>query len=196
MLEIFNFLAIAMSIIVGLGLTTTLDSLSKTIKYRKRIKVYWVHLLWVFSLLFLIFQYWFGIWDFQQVQAWTYPAFVALLLPPIALYMVGDLAFPEFEADKEYNLRDYYYKQRRWFFAFTASYLFVDGINSTLMLTGTQWNSLDNTFRVFGIALVLAAAWRKDHRSQGVLAVIAFLALGAFVLIFSTAPLVVQALGN
>jgi len=125
-LEIFNFLAIVMSIIVGLAITTTLDGLSKMIEYRKNVRPYWVHILWVLSLLFLILQYWFGILAFQQVQAWTYPTFVIMLLPPIALYMVADLAFPDFEEGKKYIMRDYFYAQRRWFFGLAALY-FIRG---------------------------------------------------------------------
>jgi len=78
------------------------------------------------------------------------------------------------------------------FSAWQRSILFADDINSTSMFNGALWVGLDNVFRLFGIALVITAARRRDHRVQAIVSIIAFLALSVFVLIFSTEPLAMQ----
>ena len=94
MFEIFNYLAIVLSIVVGMGLTSALDALANLIKFRANIKFYWVAILWELGVLLMLLQHWFGIWDFQSMEDWTYPKFLLILIPPISLYITSHLAFP------------------------------------------------------------------------------------------------------
>lgn len=187
--EVFNYLAVASSIIVGLGITTTLDGLSKTIKYRDSHPFYWVHTLWVFGLLLLLLQYWFGTWAYEKVTGWTYARYILFLLAPVALYLLSDLMFPVFNEDKPQSLKAYYYSHRGWIFGLAIAYFILDGISSSTVLPDKSWLAEDNLFRLFGVAIMAIAARTTSHRVHAVIAVIAILALALFVIIFSMSPL-------
>lgn len=189
MFEIFNYLAIVLSIVVGLGLTTALDALTRLVKYRKNIKIYWVPILWEMGVLLMLLLHWFGIWNYQEMQDWTFPKFLLLLLPAISLYITSHLAFPEIHEGKKYDMEDNYYRNRRYFFGAALSYFVFDGISSTLLYDIGNWFSLENGFRLAGIALVYISA-RSDNRTiHAVISILALAALIAFVLIFSNTAL-------
>jgi hypothetical protein len=172
-----------------LALTTLLADVVRVIQLRHQIKIYWVHLLWVISLLSLMVQYWFGIWSYQIVWEWNYPKLLLHILAPVMLFIMADLAFPDFEVGRKYDLKDYFYKNRRWFFGAAILYFIFDTLSVSTVLYPGQWFTLDNGFRVLGTAMMFAASQRKDHRSQAILAILGFLALTVFIFIYNTDPL-------
>lgn len=185
----FNYLRVVLSIVVGLGLTTALNALAKIIKYRQYIRVYWVGVLWEVGILLMLLQHWFGLWNFQTSQGWTYPKFLLLLLPSISLYVTSHLAFPEIREGKQYDLEKVYYRNRKYFFGAAMTYFVFDGLSSTLILN-EGWIELDNGFRLLGLLIVFLCA-RSDNRTvHAVVALIALAALIIFILMFSNAPLV------
>lgn len=173
---------------VGLGLTTALNALAKMIKYRQFIRVYWVAVLWEVGILLMLLLHWFGIWHFQTIPDWTFPKFLLLLLPSIALYVTSHLAFPELREGVKYDLEKVYYRNRHYFFGAGLTYFVFDGISSTLILR-QSWLELDNGFRLLGILIVLASAWSDDRRFHAVVSLIALAGLVGFILVFGNTPL-------
>lgn len=189
MTDSFTFLRVVSSIVVGLGLTTALNALAKMIKHRHLIKVYWVAVLWEVGILLMLLLHWFGIWHFQAIPDWTYPKFLLLLLPSIALYVTSHLAFPEIREGVKYDLEKVYYRNRQYFFGAGLLYFVFDGLSSTLILR-QSWLELDNGFRLLGIMIVFLCARSEDRRFHAVVSLVALAGLIGFILLFGNTPLV------
>lgn len=188
-MAVFSYLSVVVSIIAGLALTHLLDGVSKLIQARERVTVYWVHLVWIVGVFFLITQFWWGFWILHFVETWTYPLFVFFLLEPLFLLVIGDLAFPDFPADKPLSLRTYYYDNHRWFFLAIAGYLVLTMIELVDLRAGGRWISIANGLRLVGVLIAVTAAFTRSHRLHAVLSIVAITLLGVFVLLFNTQPL-------
>lgn len=188
MSDSFNYLRVVSSIVVGLGLTTALNALAKMIKYRQQIKVYWVAILWELGVLLMLLLHWFGIWNFTMILEWTYPKFLLLLLPSVALYLTSHLAFPELQTGQKYDLEKFYYRNRRYFFGAGLAYFVSDGLASTLILN-QAWLELDNGFRLLGVLLVVTSARSDNRTAHAVMALIALAGLVGYILVFGNTPL-------
>lgn len=186
--ESFNYLRIVLSIVIGLGLTTALNSLGKVIKFRQFVRFYWVAVLWEIGVLLMLLLHWYSIWTFHQTHDWTYPKFLLLLLPSMSLYVTSHLAFPEFLQGHKYDLESFYYRNRKFFFGAASTYFVFDALQSRLIL-GNAWLELDNGFRVLGILLVLASANTENRKFHAVVSLIALATLITYILIFSNTPL-------
>ncbi len=122
--EEFQYLAVLLSIVLGLGVTQLLTGVGRLVQARGRVRVYWPTLAWVGMLLLIHVQSWWAMFDLRGHQGWTFLQFVVVLLTPAALYLMAALALPDVaEATAEgqvLDLRTHYYAQVRWFFGAAA----------------------------------------------------------------------------
>ena len=66
-MDIFEYVAVLTSIIIGLGITHLLRGVAGLIQHPDQHRIYWVHLVWVGYLFFtLIFWWW---WERRGPQA-------------------------------------------------------------------------------------------------------------------------------
>lgn len=190
-MEIFNYIAVAVSIILGLGLTCLLDGASNLILARRRISVYWIHIVWVIIAILLHIQFWWGFWRFHTFEEWTLISFVAYLSAPICLFVLGDLAFPDFRESPQ-CMRKHYYEHHRWFFGVLASYLLIVIITSSTIPEGGHWLQASNGVRLLAFGIALASAISKSEILHGILCILGFVVLVVFVLVFNSATLEIQ----
>ena len=84
-MDIFEYVAVLTSIIIGLGITHLLRGVAGLIQHPDQHRIYWVHLVWVGYLFFtLIFWWW---WEFRlgTIETWTFYLYlfvVFLVRPP------------------------------------------------------------------------------------------------------------------
>ena len=89
-MDIFEFVLVMVSLVLAIGLTSLLREVSAMISDRKTRHLDWVRLVWIAVLFLYVVAYWWSMWDFREV-AWTFPAYVFLLLVPTLLYIAMDL---------------------------------------------------------------------------------------------------------
>lgn len=188
MFEQFDYLATGFSIVIGLGVTSILNGFGKLIKNREHIKIYWVGILWAIAVLSVLILFWYGVWNINEVRGWTYPLFLLQLLPSIFLYMTSELAFPALSEGKNYDLKKYYFDNRKWFFGATFLYFLGDAAANTILLENGNWLNPENGFRLAGLVLVTISGISDSHRVHSILSVVAVTFLVFFVLIFSNVP--------
>jgi hypothetical protein len=166
----FEYIAVLVSIIVGLGITHLLAGVGRVIGNPGRAKVYWVHLLWTFYLFVYFVAFWW--WEFQlsTVENWTVQLYLFLVLYAILLYLLCVILYPaEYPAD----FRDYFYSRRKWFFGLWVAVYLVD-VADTALKGGAHFASFGLEYPasiVVFVTLFLVAMFSSDDRFHGAFAV-------------------------
>lgn len=110
-MELFEFLMILLSIIVGLGLAELLTGIAVILREGRQSQFSWVHGAVVVAIFLALLQTFWESWGLQAVPEWTFPAMLLMLTSPILLFVIAHVLFPagtHFE-----SLGDYYFKRSR-----------------------------------------------------------------------------------
>ena len=91
----FSYIIVLTSIILGLGVARTVGGLGHLLQTRKRRRNYWVHALWMLTLLLLMALVWFVAYRWRANENWTFFLFVWLMLAPTIFYLIASLLFPD-----------------------------------------------------------------------------------------------------
>ena len=101
----FGYLAVILSIILGLSVTQLLQGLSQVINGRDRVRIYWPAIGWTLLLLVIDVQAWWAMFGYRNRHAWTFLQFAVLLLETIILYLLAVLALPTPFGEETVDLR-------------------------------------------------------------------------------------------
>ena len=172
-MSVFDYLAVQLSIIMGLGVTHILTGLSKTIHYRRTLRLFWVHTLWAFNILAYIVIIWWGMfWWFTQ-QQWSFFLFLLLILYAIVLFLSASLLFP-WDLPQDFDFEAHFFATRPWFFAILAIAWGID-IPETFLKAEGGLRALPSGYLAFVIIQVTLAlvgvvtSNRRFHRTFAVL---------------------------
>jgi len=129
-MEIFNYVMVLASIIIGLAITHLLQGVTRLVQHPGKSKLYWVHLVWVAAaFLGAIFWWW---WEFRlSTQAWTFQLYVFVLFYAVIIYLRAALLFPDSLEGYE-GYEDYYYSRRGWFFGLAIAQTSIDVVDTLL----------------------------------------------------------------
>lgn len=173
-MEIFNYVMVLASIIIGLAITHLLQGVARIVQHPGRDRPYWVHLVWVAAtFLGAIFWWW---WQFRlSSQAWTFQLYVFVLFYAVIIYLRAALLLPD-SLEGYDGYEGYFYSRRGWFFGLAITQTLTDVVD-TLLKGWAHFVSLGWTYPAaialmllgFGIAIVT-----DNRRFHGALA-IAFL---------------------
>ncbi len=105
-MNLFEFLMVLVSIIIGLGIAETLTGIARQIRCRGSIQGYWVHSVLVTVVFFSLLQQWWEIWSLRVVPEWTFHGLIMMLTGPVGLFLIAHLLFPE--PMQGANFREYY----------------------------------------------------------------------------------------
>jgi len=189
-IEVFNFISVAVSIVLGLGLTCLLNDISRVIQNWNRVKLYWVHCIWVAVIIGLHFQLWYGFWIYHSVPRWTFLSFVGYMLAPALLFLIADLLFPELVAsevdDQRFDLRTYYNSIHTPLFATLSAYLITVTALTIFLKPSNEFPIVPMLCRLAGITCAVLAMIFRSEAVHGVLVIVV---LALFLLFVCTAHL-------
>jgi len=94
-MEGFSYLSVMVSMVLGLGLSQLFGGIGNLVQVRRRVKLYWLHSLWVLLLIVLHLHLWWSFWNIRGVVVWTYATFVYVLIGPAALVIASHIIIPE-----------------------------------------------------------------------------------------------------
>ena len=106
----FEYIAVAVSIILGLGVIQLLSNLDRVFAKPCR---YWLHSAWVFVLFWILVQNWWAFWDLKDV-AWNLGYFLLWVTYVSALYLTV-LALTKTNS-AEVSWEEVYFSRTRRFF--------------------------------------------------------------------------------
>lgn len=159
----FEYVSILVSIILGLGITQLLSSLSDLIIQEKGVKFYYPHTVWVIFLLFLHIQDWFITYQLKSLAVWYLPELFFILVYPILLYILSKVIVPAPDSENRKSLADYYFSRYRTIFSLMIAGVVVSVLfNIYLLNIGAlaQWPLL--VFMVWMAAMIF---WNITHKT-------------------------------
>ena len=170
----FEYLMVLVSIIMGLGITTLLAGTAELAKSRTR-KLYWVHLVWVLTLLVWHIGVWAQRWSMRVHSIWTFQDVWLFLFVPILLFTLSSLCFPNPDEPPS-AMEDFYYLNAPAFFG-TAAALNAAVAATLIVFYGVAVVSWDTAAHGLGVALSVFLAVTRRRRIHALAAVASFVAI-------------------
>lgn len=181
--EEFQYLAVLLSIVLGLGVTQLLTGVGRLVQARARVRAYWPALAWVGLLLLIHVQSWWAMFELRAHAGWTLVTFGVVLLTPVCLYLMAALVLPDVaEATGEgqvLDLRAHYYAQTRWFFGAAAGVI-VSSLLRPVAMDGRLPLDLDRGLQLVFLALTGAGALVRRPRYHELMTAAAAVLLVAY----------------
>jgi len=174
-MEMFNYVMVLASVIIGLGITHLLQGVGRIVEHPGREKTYWVHLLWVTAtFLRAIFWWWFE-YRLSQTVEWTFTLYLFVLAYAFLIYLWCALLFPR-DLEGYDGFKGYFYSRRRWFFGLLLAGQAVD-VADTLLKGVAHFQSLGPSYIIgiviLSVLLLIAMRTRSErfHAAFGIFAV-------------------------
>jgi len=176
----FFHIRMLMSIIVSLSVAHLLKGIAKLIEHPGRIRLYWVHLLWVIYAFLSLINFWWWEIRLKNVAAWNFESYLFLISYIIIYYIICALLFPDDMKDYA-GYKEYYYSRKNWFFSFLgASFLF--DVVDTFLKGADYYHSLGIAYLVrivLYFVLCMVAIRTRNERYHA--AMVIFFLLGNLV---------------
>lgn len=129
-MTLFEYVTVAVSIVLSFGVVRLLDGLRPSLEPGRR---YWVHFLWIPTKLLNHALYWWGLWALHEAVTWNLVSFVWILLFPATLYLqCTSLVTTDPAAVSSW--REHFYKIRPWFFSINLFLIAHTFISSAIIL--------------------------------------------------------------
>lgn len=105
----FEYVAVMISIIMGLGIIRLLSSLEAVFSQQR----YWPHALWVLTMFWAHVQNWWGLWELNGLS-FTVVIYSMTIVYASLMYLCA-VALTN-KTREEMSWKEYFFSQRRWFF--------------------------------------------------------------------------------
>jgi hypothetical protein len=169
----FEYASILISIILGLGITQILSSVSDLLYDLKKVKFYFPHTVWVIFVLFLHIQEWFVIYELKNKVGWTLPELSFILLYPIILFTTAKMLLPTNHQEERFDLKVFFNSQFPIISRLIAICIMLSLLFNFFLLKLTFTQQIPLIF-FFGITLFVSI---KKEQNEFIHKIIAFLIL-------------------
>ncbi|MCM2310274.1 MAG: hypothetical protein NDI84_02625 [Steroidobacteraceae bacterium] len=166
-MNVFEFLLVIVSIVLGLGITELLAGLVRIL--RGELVPGRLHALWMFVIFQLQVQLAWGLWGLRAKVEWQYPEFLLLLLAPVLLYLAAAVIFPKVETPE--RLDAHLIRRRRPFFLLLTGYVMVAALYSWLLFD-EELTLIAAVIRLPAIAILATLAITERPRVHLVLGLV------------------------
>ena len=167
----FEFISVAVSIVLALSVARLLTAAPHLLAPGRR---YWVHAVWAAILLPFHLGFWWVLWAYRDVDAWTFRGFAASMLTPALLYLTVTVLVSDGPGSVE-SWRERYYSRHRSFFCLFLAMLLSSPLRQFAVL-GTPFPSPEvQVPAIVGGLIILVAgvgAFTGRERVHQVLAVV------------------------
>ncbi len=151
----FEYVAVLISIIVGLALTQILRGVGRMVTTKDGPRPYWVHLVWTFYLFLLIVAFWW--WEFRlDTVDWSLSIYLVVIIYSTLLFFVSLVVQPLI-TDQISSYKDYYFSHRSWIFGLLIAIWLWDFVD-TLSKGTDHFLNLGTEYLVFNITQLTAFA--------------------------------------
>ncbi len=121
----FEFLAVFVSIVVGLGVTHILYGVARLIYTRDRYQMATIHLVWTLNVLMVLLLNWWVLFLWADYADWSFDVYLLLIGWGIALYMLAVVLYPpDIEKGESYDAL--FEKNRKWLLGTFIVFLALD----------------------------------------------------------------------
>jgi hypothetical protein len=111
----FEYFSVALSFVLGLGVTRLLLGGVGVFRARRRQRVHWIPIVWAMSIFLAQIQYWWAVFELKElIEIWTHGAFATLLSLAVLLFIAGALILPASTNQERATLIEYFEQDGRW----------------------------------------------------------------------------------
>jgi len=121
----FEFLAVFISIVVGLGVTHILYGTARLIHNRGRQKIGKLHFIWTLNVLLILLLNWWILFLWADHAEWSFDVYLLLVGWGIALYMLAVILYPpDIGANDSYD--EIFDRNRTWLLGTFVTFIALD----------------------------------------------------------------------
>ncbi|MDJ0910882.1 MAG: hypothetical protein QNI99_17005 [Woeseiaceae bacterium] len=181
-MNLFEFLMILLSLIVGLGLAEILSGFANHLKRNGFRELSWPHAVITLTVFLGLLQHFWEAWGLRFVGVWTFPMMLMMLGSPICLYLIAHVLFPE--RGESANLGDYYLDRAPLVWPLAGLTVIIGTAFRPIAFGDPLWIS-DNASGVLILAVCAILTVAKSRMLHNVLVPLVFAAVLLDVLTFS-----------
>jgi hypothetical protein len=169
----FEFLSIAVSIVLGLSIARLLEGLRDTFDSTRR---YWIHAVWVVGKLINALIIFWGTWMIRdEVETWNFAQFVISLGPPGIIYLQAHTLVTA-HPDQVTDWRRHFCQIRRWLFGANALLPLYNAF-ALYVLAGREFPSAELGPLIAVLLLSVLGFAYSNERLHGAIAILYFVSL-------------------
>jgi len=170
----FEFFSVALSLVLGLGITQLLLGALRVFWARGRQKVQWIPLIWAAAFFLWQIQYWWALFELHALmENWTQAAFLILLASAILLFISGALTLPASESQERDELLTYFRSDGKWALPAGTAYCALSLWVNSLLYGAPLFNVGSTVVLALG-ALALTAFFAVRTRALGAISFVFF----------------------
>jgi len=161
----FDYVAVFISIVMGLSVTHILHGFGATIQERHEGRTWWVHAVWAVNILHYQLSVWWAFFVWNQLDEWSYGLFLFLIGYTVVLYLLAAVIYPR-DLAPGFDLRAHFLENRVWFFGLLLLTAPLDVVETSLKAEAGLRPMPDGYFVYVGIltSVVLVCLVRRDPR--------------------------------
>lgn len=131
--DVFRLISVALSIVLGLGITRLLGASVAVFRMRRHVAIDWLPLAWAFCIFVWQLQFWWAIIELPRVVGtWSLAEFLFLLALPLLLFLAAALVLPPAELPAGSDLGEAFASDGRWALGPLGAYFLVANVANTL----------------------------------------------------------------
>ncbi len=149
-MDIFEYLMVMVSIVLGLGVTQTLRGFSNIARGSK---TFLPLTIWATTLFYLHIQVWWALWDLTAVGAWNHFYFSLLISIPCGLFVATEFLLP-LGSSPDTDWQSHFFSVRKWFLGVICIFTVLATVESHILVDV----SLTHPYRIVQLIVLAAAA--------------------------------------
>lgn len=181
-MTLFEYLTVAVSIVLALGLVRLVDGLGAVFDPARR---YWIHLFIVFALISTHLYYWWSLWMFREGVRWNFGFFILVVLGALILSFGASAAVPR-DLDAVRSWKEHYFLMHRRVYLALAAWV-AHMLLMSFLLRDARLPPTLLAASLFAIGMNILGAVSSSERVHRVLAVVAIV-FGVSVMVVWSAP--------
>lgn len=168
-MDVFEYVAVMVTVVLALGLSHLLSALASMLVHPERARLYWVHSVWIASILALHLQAWLVLWTRRHQEEFPFSQVTMMLVAAALIFVTAKVLVPEASSGKAVDLREHFFRVRRPLFA-TLSVFWLFPTVGTLIATSASIGDTSMLFRFSLMGLSISGLLVRDARFHAVLA--------------------------
>lgn len=97
-----EYVFVAISIVLGLGITRLLNAAVGLIRVHKKVVFHWSTALWAFCIMLYVLQLWWVGWELRDIPEWSIADFFIMIIGAVCIYGAAELSLPS----EDYDISD------------------------------------------------------------------------------------------
>ncbi len=175
----FEYVAVLISIIVGLSLTQILRGVGRIVTTPDGPRPYWVHLVWTLWLFVFIAVFWWWQLNLRDVT-WNISIYFVWIIYATLVFFTSLIIQPN-DLTGTSSYKEYYYRNRSWLFGLVIAFSLWDFVD-TFVKGVSHFSELGVVYpasimtRVVGCAIAMATRNERYHEIFAILMLISLFA--------------------